>query len=304
MKRLSLIIVAQLLIVVCACTRTEKTEGLVSTVSVSADSLVPGVFDTPQTKVEIDGTSILWAESDTLGIFPNTGAQVYFNTTTAGSTSTVFDGGGWSFKNDAQYYSYSPFIGNIYLDRHRIPVSYTGQVQNGVDDTDVGECCYMYTDATSAEAGALNFQYHQLGCVLRVRATLPAGTYTRLAVTAPTDKFVMDGWYDLMVATPAITSTRMGNQLAIALTNVTFDSETQIAVYLMTAPVDLKGTEITVSVLDSNKTEYQQKKTPSGAYVAGTVNGLTCNDMAAVPQSMGLILEDWGDGGSIGGNAE
>lgn len=303
MKSASLIIIAQLF-AICACSRVEMSGGQVSTVSFSADRLVPGVFDVPQTKVEIDGSSILWTASDTLGIFPGTGAQVYFNTTTAGSTSTVFDGGGWCFKNDAQYYSYSPFIGNIYLDRHHIPVSYTGQVQDGVDDTDVGECCFMYTDATSAESESLHFQYHQLGCVLRVRVTLPAGTYTRLAVTAPSDAFVLDGWYDLMAAAPAITPDRMGNQLSIALDNITLASETQIAVYMMTAPVDLKGTEITVSVLNTDRTEYQQKKTPSGAYVAGTVNGLTCNDMAAVPQSMGLILEDWGDGGSIGGTAE
>lgn len=303
MKRITINITA-LLLAVCSCSRLGVTDNQVLTVSFTADRLVPGVFDVPETKVEISGTNILWTASDTLGIFPNTGAQVYFNTTTVGSTSTVFDGGGWGFKNDAQYYSYSPFIGNMYLDRCHIPVSYTGQMQDGVDDTDVGECCFMYTDATLAETGSLNFQYHQLGCVLRVRATLPAGTYTRLAVTAPSDVFVMDGWYDLMAATPSITPTRMGNQLSIALKNITLASETQIAIYLMTAPVNLQGTEITVSVLNSTKTEYQQKKTPSGSYVVGSVNGLTCNDMTAVPQSMGLILEDWGDGGSIGGQAD
>ena len=303
MKRIAFQITA-LLFAISACSRVGVPDNQVSTVTFTADRLVPGVFDVPETKVEIDGTGILWTASDTLGIFPNTGAQVYFNTTTVGSTSTVFDGGGWGFKNDAQYYSYSPFIGNMYLDRCHIPVSYTGQMQDGVDDTDVGECCFMYTDATSAESGSLNFQYHQLGCVLRVRATLPAGTYTRLAVTAPSDVFVMDGWYDLMAASPSITPARMGNQLSISLENITLASETQIAVYLMTAPVNLQGTEITVSVVNSERTEYQQKKTPSGAYVVGSVNGLTCNDMAAVPQSMGLILEDWGDGGSIGGQAD
>ena len=293
------------IVLICSCTIT-KVDNVVdiSTVSFSADQFVPGVFDMPETKVQINGTSIIWTAGDTLGVFPGTGAQVYFNTTAVGSTTTSFDGGGWGFKNSYLYYSYSPFIGDIYLDRRHIPVSYAVQVQNSIDDTDVGECCFMYTEATSAESGSLNFQYHQLGCVLRVRATLPAGTYTRLAVTAPTDVFTIEGYYDLMDATPSITPTRMGNQLSITLDNVVLDSETQIAVYMMTAPVDLMGTEITVSVLNSEKTEYQQKKTPSGAYVAGTVNGLTCNNMTAVPQSMGLLLEAWGDGGSISGTIE
>ena len=107
-----------------------------------------------------------------------------------------------------------------------------------------------------------------------------------------------------MDQSPVIIPATMGNQLLICLNNITLTSQTQITVYLMTAPVNLKGTEVTVSVLNSEKTEYQQKKTPSGEYLVGTLNGLTCNDLQAVPQSMGLILVDWEDGGSISGDGE
>ena len=304
MKRL--VVIGISLLALLSCTRQEMgQEQDVNTISFSADSFCQGVIDEAETKVTLDASNhILWTLTDTLGVFPNTGAQVYFITTTPGASTTSFDGGGWGFKSGATYYSYSPFVGNIYLNRSHIPVSFSGQVQDGVSDTNIGECCFMYTDAISAEAGSLNFQYHHLGCIIRVRATLPAGTYTRLAITAPTDAFIVDGWYDLMAATPSITPTRMGNQLSIALNNITLASETQITVYLMTAPVNLQGTEITVSVLNSERVEYQQHKTPSGQYVVGTLNGLTCNAMEAVPQNMGLILEGWGDGGSIGGNAD
>lgn len=294
-----------LMLIVCACTQSGHIiEDEVTAVSFNADRFVAGIFDIPETRIAFEGNSILWTVSDTLGIFPETGSQLYFNTTNPGATSTSFDGGGWSFKNSSLYFSYFPFIGNFYLDRYHIPVSYVSQIQNGIDDNDIGECCFMYTDATSADSGNLHFQYHQLGCILRVRATLPEGTYTRLAVTAPSDCFVMEGWYNLLDQSPVIIPATMGNQLLICLNNITLTSQTQITVYLMTAPVNLKGTEVTVSVLNSEKTEYQQKKTPSGEYLVGTLNGLTCNDLQAVPQSMGLILVDWEDGGSISGDGE
>ena len=276
----------------------------VSKVNISADSFIPGFFDSPQTKATLDGYNVLWAETDTLGIFPNSGAQVYFNTTTPGSSTTTFDGGGWGFKLSANYYSYYPFIGDIYLDRNHSPVSFISQNQSGINDTDLSGRCLMYTSCTSAESGSLNFQYHHLGCIIRVRATLPAGTYTRPAITSTEDSFILDGWYDLMAVSPSITSTRMGNQLSVGLNNVSFETATQITVYIMSAPVDLSGLDVTVSVINSQRTEYQQVKNPPGAYVAGTINGMACNAMQAVPQSTNLIIEDWGDGGSIGGTAE
>ena len=282
------------LITLLSCTHMPVTvEEDVVSVTFSVDSFVSGVSDEPETKVVLSGNNILWTLSDTLGIYPQTGAQVYFNSTTEGSTTTHFDGGGWGLKNGVYYYSYSPFIGNIYLNRNHIPVSFAHQEQNGVDDTDIGECCFMYTDATSSDAGNLHFQYHHLGCILRVRATLPAGTYTDLAVTAPSEAFLIEGWYNLMAASPVITSTRMSNQVYTKLKNITLTSQTQITVYMMLAPVNLQGTEITVSVLNSEGTEYQQHKTPSGSYNAGAVATLTCNDLTAVPQSMGLIIEGW-----------
>ena len=294
-----------LLLALFACSPSSFTEDEdVTSVSISADDFAPGVSDEADTKVVLNGYNILWTLSDTLGVFPQTGAQVYFNSTIEGSTTTQFDGGGWGFKNGFNYYSYSPFVGDIYLNRNHIPVSFSYQEQDGPEDTNIGECCFMYSSPTSSDMGELHFQYHHLGCILRVRATLPAGTYTDLAITAPSNVFVMDGWYNLMAATPVITPTRMANQIYTKLKNITLTSQTQIAVYLMLAPVNLQGTQITVSVLNSEQTEYQQQKTPPGAYVVGTLNGLTCDDLTAVPQSMGLIVSGWENGGNINGTAQ
>lgn len=260
-----------------------------------------------KTGIDDDSGAFSWAQGDTVGIYPDAGSQVYF-TVAAGESagSAEFDGGGWEFKTTSSYYSYYPFIGDIYLDRANIPVSYQGQRQTGAADFSyIGKYDYMYTAATHAESGNLHFVYRHLSCLIRLRLTPPAGTYTKLAITAPSQAFILNGHYDLTAAQPAIAGDTYGNQLAVDLESVTTTTADQeFVVYLVSAPVNLQGVEITVSLLNSERKEYQCKKTPSYSYEAGNRYKLGCTSFMEVPQSMGLILEDWGDGGQIGGDAE
>ncbi len=263
--------------------------------------------DNVVTKTTVNASNkIVWVATDTVGIYPNTGSQIYFSLASeAGSQSATFDGGGWAFKSTSTYYSYYPFIGDIYLDRTRIPVSFEGQAQQGTTSIEqIGGYTYLYTHGTQAASGALSFEYQYLTCVIRPKLTLNAGTYTKLALTAPDNVFVSKGYFDLTSATPAIVPEEMTNQLVVDLKGITLASQTTFTVYLVSAPVNLGGVEITVSVLDDKKKEYQCKKTPSANYAPGTIAGLTCTSWTEVPQSMGLIITDWEDGGSISGSAE
>ncbi|MBQ8070499.1 MAG: fimbrillin family protein [Bacteroidales bacterium] len=259
-----------------------------------------------KTSVQDDNVTIVWADKDTVGIYPDTGSQVYFALSSeAGATSVSFDGGGWALKPSSTYYSYYPFIGNMYLKRNMIPVSYVGQKQVGTTRSDhIGPFYFMYTPGSSSSTGSVNFSYKHLGSLLEIRCILPAGTYTKLAVTAPSEAFTTEGYYDLTSAEPVIVPTKHSNQMVIDLDKVTVTANQQFYVYLMVAPVDLQGVEITVSALNSSKAEFQCKKTPSKVYAKNTINGLGCTSWTQVPQSMGLIVEDWGDGGNIGGDAD
>lgn len=264
----------------------------------------------PITRTSIlDGKEFVWTDGDTVGIYPNTGAQVYFSMKDgAGANSAEFDGGGWAFKPSAVYYSYYPFIGNIYLDRHKIPVSYVGQKQIGISGINhIGPYDYMYTSATSSENDNLNFSYKHLGCIIRPKLTLPAGNYTKLAITAPEEVFVKSGWFDLQSDSPVILAKEKTKQLVIDLEDVSVDGSITFQVYLMSAPVNLKGKRITISVLTDQKKEFQYEKTPSVDYVPSTIYGLACTNSSEwkeVPQSMGMIIGDWNKGGNIGGDAQ
>ena len=281
----------------------------VEKVSFTADDYKEIDEDTLPTRTSVrNNTEFFWAQGDTVGIYPDTGAQVYFVMEDgAGASSAKFDGGGWALKQSAEYYIYYPFIGDIYLNRHRIPVSYVGQKQTGLTGVDhIGAYDYMYTDATFSESGNLNFNYHHLGCIIRPKLTLPAGTYTKLAITAPSEVFVKSGWFDLqpLENSVSVNGTKFSNQITIDLDGVSVDGSTTFLVYVMSAPVNLKGTEITISVLNDQKKEYQCKKTPSANYTAGRIGGLTCSSWTEVPQSMGMIIDGWDDGGNLGGDAE
>ena len=289
-----------------SCAKAPIPGSQVERVSFTANDYVLVDEALPSTKTGFTGSGgFLWAAADTAGIFPTTGSQVYFELKTGeDAKSAEFDGGGWGLLTTSEYYSYYPFIGNIYLDRNNIPVNYLGQKQIGTESTThIGKYDYMYAKG-QLSGGKLSFGYKHLSCIIRLNVTIPAGTYTKFAVTAPMSVFATKGSFDLMSATPSIIGDGLRNQISIDTESVVSDGTTSFYVYLVSAPVDLAGQEITVSALNSERKEYQCKKTPKSVYVAGALAGLTCNTWTEVPQSMGLILEDWGDGGSIGGSAD
>ena len=232
----------------------------------------------------IDGSRFIWSESDTVGIYPNTGSQVYFAMEEgAGASSATFDGGGWDFKPSAKYYSYYPFIGDMYLERNHIPVSYLNQRQSSANDLGhIGPYDFMYTPGTSAADGNLHFSYSHLNCIIRVTATLPVGVYTKMTIESPDQDFTIKGYYDLVATTPSIIAEEKDNSLSISLGNIESDGSTPIAIYMMSAPVNMKGKKINVTFTNDKGILYRQEKTPSVAYEAGAIGKLTCNSLTAV----------------------
>ena len=278
---------------------------------ISDYEVIDDIEGLPATKTSIDNAGhLIWTANDTVGIYPDTGSQIYFSMVSGSETSgsTQFSGGGWAFKTGSTYYSYYPFIGDIYLDRHHVPVHFMGQKQTGTTGVDhIGQYDYMYAPGTGAERDnngdqVISFHYIHLCCIIRTNLTLPAGTWTKLAITAQGSVFVAEGYHDLMSDNHAIVPTQTSSQIQIDLENITLAGSTTFYVYILAAPVNLRGQQITVSVRNDEGKEYECKKTPSYEYTAGKIWGLTCASWTEAPMS--LIIDDWGDGGSISGTAE
>ena len=237
--------------------------------------------------------SFAWEENDMIGIYPNKGSQIYFTIEDgAGSSSATFDGGGWALKQNASYVSYYPFVADFFLSRDEIPVSFAGQKQIGTSSPFHGARYFLATEPTSSENGVLRFSYKTLNTIINVNATLPAGTYTKVSLTTEDPLFVEEGTYSL--DDRMIVGTKFTNTLEIDLEDVVLTEETTIPIYIMSAPVDLKGKEVTVMVFSSDGNEYGCIKKPSKAYEAGTRYGLTCDEMVRngqpVPEAVDLGL--------------
>ena len=219
-----------------------------------------------------------WEETDTVGIFPDKGSQAFFSMESgAGTSSASFDGGGWALKQGTSYISYYPLVGEFYLDRTKIPVSFAGQKQMGTSSPFHGARYYLATEPTSSENGVLRFSYKTLNTIINVNATLPAGTYTKMSLTIEEPLFVEEGTYSLDERT--IVGTEFTNKLEIELEDVVLTTDGTIPIYIMSAPVDLKGKEVTVRIISSEGQHYECIKTPSKVYEAGTRYGLTCDNM-------------------------
>ena len=244
-------------------------------------------------------TGFIWEAADTVGIYPDSGSQIYWSMEKgAGTNTATFNGGAWALKPSSSYMCYYPFIPDYYLRRDRIPASFLGQVQHGTDSF-TGARFFLVADGTTTEDGSLRFDFSVLNTIIEVIATLPPGTYTKISITAPEDLFVSEGTYS--IDSREITGGKFSNTLSIDLKDVTLESIETIHIYLMSAPVDLKDKQVVVSANKSGVDVLTCEKTPSKTYAAGTRYGLTCDFTTpddryisfADPAVKAICVENW-----------
>lgn len=249
----------------------------------------PAPLDTDEpTKAVIvnDGKDFVWEVADTVGIYPDKGSQVYFSMADGAGTSTsVFDGGGWALKSSAIYYSYYPFIGDIYLDKERMPVYFEGQYQVGADNFDnIRDHLFMCATGT-VTGNSLSFAYDHLCSFIYVKLTAPQGQYDNLTLSIDESLFVTDGYYALNAGTPAIVGTRFSDRMSVELKDfIISNAEGQYTVNFLSAPIDLTGKEVKVELSSVDGKKYVYRKKPSRAYLAGMRYGLSCKDYEIVEQ--------------------
>ena len=182
---------------------------------------------------------------------------------------------------DATYYSYYPFVGDIYLDKTRVPVRFDGQSQEGnTGDISGVRAFFSCVGEPNNETGNMAFNYKATNCYINVNATLPAGTYTKMHLKLEEPLFVKRGTVDVTEATPSITPVEMTDLLTLDLVNCTLASDGVLAAFVTSAPVDLRDKKVLVYILDSEGFVYKEQKTPTRIYEAGPRYGLKCEHMA------------------------
>jgi len=211
--------------------------------------------------ISSEGAIFSWASKDTVGIFPNDGAQVYFPMEEGAGTKTAsFTGGGWALKNGFTYSAYYPFIGNYYVDRENLPLQYTGQKQTGNASTaHLGEYDFMAARPTAPRSGYVNFQFDHLSCLVQMRLTVPvASTFTSLRLSGDESVFTNKAKFGFSGSNYTFTSIENTNQLDLELVDIASTEVGQLLTfYMMMAPLDMTGKTIHVSLLGSDNKTYR-----------------------------------------------
>ena len=231
-----------------------------------------------------------WEATDTVGIYPDQGAQVYFSMADGvGSNEATFDGGGWKLRQESAYSSYIPFVGSMYLKRDAIPVSFVNQEQVGLSNYK-GVRFFLASQGTSLPDGSLKFVFQYLNTIIRVKAIgLPAGTYTKLSLTTDDNLFVQEGTFGL--GDMKITGKTFSNTLEISLKDFTLTEpstdENPVLVYLTSAPVDLQEHNVTIRMYSDDGSAYLIRRyIPSKSFEAGDWSGVRSDSNGIVKETV------------------
>ena len=263
-------------------TDVDSPSSVIRTICLSVDSF-ENEDGIAATKSTYDANGYFYFDAtDTVGVFPDKGSQVYFEIEgeDVGKSTVNFNGGGWALKESFSYWSYYPLVGDFYLEKNHIPIEYVDLTQTENESLNhVSPVDFLYTDRCTVDDGVLSFRYHRLNCILRPRVTLPAGTYSKIVIQAESDVFVSKGYYDLTAETPSIVGTEFTDHLTLNLENASFATETAFVGNLMTAPVDISNMPIKVIIYSGDSPVYYYTYERTSAFEANTPYGLRCNDL-------------------------
>ena len=211
-------------------------------------------------KITSAGAEFTWAANDTVGIFPEEGAQAYFPMTSgAGTKSASFSGGGWALKNASVYSAYYPMVGKFYLDKKTVPVNYKGQEQTGDASTaHLGKYDYMVASPSAPKDGSVSFAFKHLGALVQLKLVLPqAASLKTVTVSSGSRAFVTEGTVDITSSSPAIHHIETSDEVHLAVNGVSATAAGQkVALYMMLPPCRLAGETLEVTATDEGGNVY------------------------------------------------
>ncbi len=213
-----------------------------------------------KTSTVLENGSIIyaWEATDTIGIFPNTGYQVAFPIgSQAGDSYATFDGGGWALKDNATYSSYYPFE---YMNKraNRIPLIFTGQVQNGNNLNHIGDYDYLASVPTAPANGAVTFLLKHMACLVWLNLTMPVATnFTKISISSNVPVFKTAVFVNILDENLPLTPAATSDHIVLNLQNVTVDANNLLQAFMMVAPTDIADGEYYISAVDDSGRIYQ-----------------------------------------------
>lgn len=254
MRYITLISVAALML--SACNVQNVTDlGVLNHVTIGVAPM--SIVDLPVgTKADLQftqsGVDFRWDEDDVVGMFPDKGAQAYFemNGFTGGATAS-FDGGGWALKGASKYAIYYPYSYD-HRERTHIPMHYEGQRQIGKGDySHLRKFIHLATGAQRPMGGACDYNMKRAEAVVWFRLKLPrAAVYEQLSIKlADGTKVVASTRLDISGEQYEITPDMVVNKFVVTLENIKTDRPDEVVdFYVMLPPQNFKDKKMIISI--------------------------------------------------------
>lgn len=211
------------------------------------------------------GVSFVWEVSDTIGVYPDKGAQIEFVIDETNLVlSTAFNGGAWAFREGHTYTAFHPFDYNNHTSKN-ILIDYTGQVQTGVDDTkSVGRKDYIYASPTTPQEGQTDFTFKHVGAFLWLKLDLPCSeplSITSISLVAGSECIPTKLSLDISTDPITVKTVETSDRLEIGLSDITFHTEgSQINIYAMLPPIDTTNMSFEVWAEDALGNQYKNEE--------------------------------------------
>lgn len=277
-----------------ACTSDEVYEEALSANEseiTEIEAIVTG-FDVTElntrTTITMGSSSIqnpVWAENDTIGIYPATGDQLSFPIVDGvGTSSCVFNGGGWALKTSTTYAAYYPFNrAYYYKNSSSLPVSMLGQKQVGNDNSShLGAYDIQIAKGTTPSSGKISFSFAHQIAIVRMDLTAPRAAEWSAVVLESDAFFTTEAKMNLVVANPTLTSVTTSNSVRLDLQDViTTSNNMVVTAYMMMLPVNLTGKELRATLIDNEGIEYTTEATITSTnhdFAAGKARWITAKD--------------------------
>lgn len=201
----------------------------------------------------------VWADRDTIGIYPTTGDQLSFPIVDGVGTSTCeFNGGGWALKASSKYTAYYPFNRAYYYKKNNsLPISMLGQFQKSNNSAKhLSNYDIQIAEGKTPEKGKISFNFNHQVCIVRMDLVVPEEDEWTSVKLISDALFTTEATMNFSAETPIITATATSNNVTLELDDIeTTEKKKTLTVYMMMLPVDFTGKDLMI-VLSSRSKSY------------------------------------------------
>jgi len=251
--------------VVCSCAEKalEDQPSVLNHVSIGVKAVdMTDISAETKSDIDISGgfVNFSWSSTDVVGMYPNVGAQAFFEMQDhVGEAVAEFDGGGWALKSASQYAVYFPYDYG-HSNKSSLPFDYRGQTQHGRNSfSHLADWQFLAQGMKQPENGACAYSMERIEAIVLFQLQFPDIVNCDKLTFRLADghKVVISTRLDISGADYVISSDGEANQFTLDLEGVApLSTGETLYFYAMMPPQDLSGRTAIVSVHTTDGDNY------------------------------------------------